>query len=232
MKKEEQKFISLAEAAKMTNYSQDYISLLCRQGKLKAEKLGRNWVTTKEWVYNYIDNTQGKGTTIVPVKVKAAQDASEPEKRVEKNISEKGKNSKINSQRMILECAVFCFAFLFLIVGAWGFMKFQGEIDASADQVSSNVYTQNAIMTANELKDKQETSAANAVQQCPTCIQQFSLPSTLPFDKETDPAVIDNVTKQIEANFSGKVDIQIYKKFAVVSSKSKPADKFLYVFGE
>ncbi len=47
-------YISLSEAAELTKYSQDYISLLCRQGKLKGVKLGRNWVTTKKWIYDYI----------------------------------------------------------------------------------------------------------------------------------------------------------------------------------
>lgn len=63
------KYISLGEAAKLTSYSQDYISLLCRQGKLKGEKMGRNWVTTKDWVYDYINRTKGKGSSIVPVKI-------------------------------------------------------------------------------------------------------------------------------------------------------------------
>lgn len=74
---EELKYISLAEAAKITNYSQDYISLLCRQGKLKAQKLGRNWVTTREWVENYVDTTTGTGVNVVPVHTEeAAQKAT------------------------------------------------------------------------------------------------------------------------------------------------------------
>ena len=66
-------YISLHEAAKLTNYSQDYISLLCRQKKLKGEKLGRNWVTTKEWVESYINKTNGSGQNIVSVKIKNAE---------------------------------------------------------------------------------------------------------------------------------------------------------------
>jgi len=49
-----QEFISLKEAADYSNYSQDYLSLRARQGKLKATKLGRNWVTKKEWLGKYI----------------------------------------------------------------------------------------------------------------------------------------------------------------------------------
>ena len=47
-------YISLHQAAKYSGkYSQDYLSLRARQGKLKAVKLGRNWVTTKDWVDGY-----------------------------------------------------------------------------------------------------------------------------------------------------------------------------------
>lgn len=51
------KYISLLEAAKYSKvYSQEYLSLRARHGKLKAVKLGRNWVTTKSWVDDYINN--------------------------------------------------------------------------------------------------------------------------------------------------------------------------------
>ncbi len=47
-------YISLTEASEYSgNYSQEYLSLRARQGKLKAVKMGRNWVTKKEWVDNY-----------------------------------------------------------------------------------------------------------------------------------------------------------------------------------
>src|SRR3989344_1050335 len=51
--KEEQQYISLQEATKYCPYSQEYLSLLARQGKLKSVKIGRNWVTTKEWIEEY-----------------------------------------------------------------------------------------------------------------------------------------------------------------------------------
>ena len=37
-------------------YSQEYVSLLARQGKIDAHKEGRNWFTTKEAVLSYIAN--------------------------------------------------------------------------------------------------------------------------------------------------------------------------------
>lgn len=36
-------------------YSQEYVSLLARQGKIDAHKEGRNWFTTKQAVLNYIE---------------------------------------------------------------------------------------------------------------------------------------------------------------------------------
>lgn len=41
-------------------YGQEYISLLARQGKIDAYKEGRNWLTTKDAVENYIKNRQRK----------------------------------------------------------------------------------------------------------------------------------------------------------------------------
>ncbi|MBU2265165.1 hypothetical protein KJ784_03210, partial [Patescibacteria group bacterium] len=52
-KKAEEEYISLREAATHTKYSQEYLSLRVRQGKLRATKIGRNWVTTKRWVEEY-----------------------------------------------------------------------------------------------------------------------------------------------------------------------------------
>lgn len=47
------RWISLAEAAVGTQYSQEYLSLLSRTGKLRAKKQGRNWVTTKKAIAEY-----------------------------------------------------------------------------------------------------------------------------------------------------------------------------------
>lgn len=58
--------IPLREATKYCDYSQEYLSLRARQGKLKAVKIGRDWLTKKEWIkeYNqrvriYTKNTKG-----------------------------------------------------------------------------------------------------------------------------------------------------------------------------
>jgi len=47
-------YISLAEASKICPYSQEYLSLLARKGRLETIKLGRNWVTTRKAVKEYM----------------------------------------------------------------------------------------------------------------------------------------------------------------------------------
>lgn len=48
-----EKYLSLKKASEYCPYSQDYLKLRARQGKLKAIKMGRNWFTTKEWLKIY-----------------------------------------------------------------------------------------------------------------------------------------------------------------------------------
>ena len=51
--KNPKEYIPLQEAAKYCHYSQEYLSLRARQGKLRSLKFGRNWVTKKEWLEEY-----------------------------------------------------------------------------------------------------------------------------------------------------------------------------------
>ena len=46
-------WISLAQAAQGTPYSQEYLSLLARKGRLEAIKRGRVWLTTHQAVVDY-----------------------------------------------------------------------------------------------------------------------------------------------------------------------------------
>ena len=48
------KWIPLAQAAYGTPYSQEYLSLLARMGRIEAVKQGRNWMTTRGAVTQYI----------------------------------------------------------------------------------------------------------------------------------------------------------------------------------
>jgi excisionase family DNA binding protein len=46
-------YISLAKAAKGTPYTQEYLSLLARKGRIEAIKIGRNWHIKKEAIEEY-----------------------------------------------------------------------------------------------------------------------------------------------------------------------------------
>jgi hypothetical protein len=62
-------YISLTEAAARCDYSQEYLSLRARQGKLKAVKQGRNWVTTHAWLMDYLrqaDQSRRELQTVIP----------------------------------------------------------------------------------------------------------------------------------------------------------------------
>ena len=51
---EEPQILTLSEAAKMTSYSQEYLSLLARKGALGAHKQARNWVISKKDLDRYL----------------------------------------------------------------------------------------------------------------------------------------------------------------------------------
>ncbi len=46
--------LSINEAAKLTPYSGEYLSLLARKGRLPATKIARNWLTTRKAVLWYL----------------------------------------------------------------------------------------------------------------------------------------------------------------------------------
>ncbi|MBN1888188.1 MAG: Fic family protein [Thermoflexales bacterium] len=58
--KRDEEWIALAEAAKGTSYSQEYLSLLSRKGRLEAIKRGRVWYTTRSAVQEYRRSVEGK----------------------------------------------------------------------------------------------------------------------------------------------------------------------------
>ena len=53
---EDNRYITLREAAQIYGCTQKHMNLVARRGKLKAIKMGRNWVTTKEWLDEYKNN--------------------------------------------------------------------------------------------------------------------------------------------------------------------------------
>lgn len=48
------RFLSLAEASKLTPYSQEYLGLLARRGRIGATKIGRNWHITQNALEQYL----------------------------------------------------------------------------------------------------------------------------------------------------------------------------------
>ena len=52
--------LSISEAAELTPYSAEYLSLRARAGKLKAVKVGYSWLTTREAVVSYLRVQQVK----------------------------------------------------------------------------------------------------------------------------------------------------------------------------
>src|SRR3989338_4420490 len=52
--KKSKKVISLAEAAKLSEYNQDYLGSLIRRGEIKGEKIGRSYFTTEEEIKNFL----------------------------------------------------------------------------------------------------------------------------------------------------------------------------------
>ena len=51
IKKEQNlKYVSLSEASHISGISRDYLNVLIRRGKLRAIKIGKNWLTTKDWI--------------------------------------------------------------------------------------------------------------------------------------------------------------------------------------
>ena len=55
----EDEWLPLREAAKLVPYSQDYLSLLARTGKLEAVKRGRIWHTTRRALEIYLQSVDG-----------------------------------------------------------------------------------------------------------------------------------------------------------------------------
>ncbi|MCK5450523.1 MAG: Fic family protein [Candidatus Omnitrophica bacterium] len=58
--KQGSKYRPIREIYKGTPYSQEYLSLLARRGKLEAVKYGRNWYTSKEAVKEYMKEQKRK----------------------------------------------------------------------------------------------------------------------------------------------------------------------------
>jgi len=57
-KKGKEKYISLADLARDSKFTEKYLNLLARSGKLEAHKEGRNWLTSKDALKRYMDSRE------------------------------------------------------------------------------------------------------------------------------------------------------------------------------
>src|SRR5262249_15953111 len=55
---EDERFISLTEAAALSGLSGAQLRLLAKKGRLRAFRIGKNWVTTPEAVAEYMANAE------------------------------------------------------------------------------------------------------------------------------------------------------------------------------
>ena len=58
--KKKEKFVSLKELSKGSDFSSKYLNLLAREGKLGAHKEGRDWVSSEEALKRYLDDRERK----------------------------------------------------------------------------------------------------------------------------------------------------------------------------
>ena len=49
----DEKYISSKQAAKITGYSSDYVGQLCRLGKVRSKRIGRDWMISERSILNY-----------------------------------------------------------------------------------------------------------------------------------------------------------------------------------
>lgn len=59
-KEVKEKYVSLSELAKTTKFTEKYLNLLARSGKLEAHKEGRNWLTTNNALERYLEGRERK----------------------------------------------------------------------------------------------------------------------------------------------------------------------------
>ena len=59
--KDKERLISLAEASELYGLSTSYLRQIARKGRLEAQKVGRDWVTTPADVEAYIRSRDKRG---------------------------------------------------------------------------------------------------------------------------------------------------------------------------
>ncbi|PCI29273.1 hypothetical protein COB55_02535, partial [Candidatus Wolfebacteria bacterium] len=113
--KEQSELIPLSKAALGTPYSAEYLSLLARRGKLKAEKVGRVWHATKENVAEYV--AEQKGSLSKPIQVEESVTTVSDGPALAPESSKLSPMSLINAGvRVATSRGLFMLGFIFLVV--------------------------------------------------------------------------------------------------------------------
>lgn len=61
MAKDKDDLLTLSQAAESYGFSSDYLRRLAEKGRLKARKLGRNWLTTSDDMETFIESREPRG---------------------------------------------------------------------------------------------------------------------------------------------------------------------------
>ena len=155
MHKDNSQYISLKQASNFSDYSQDYLSLRARQGKLKAVKLGRNWVTKKEWLEEYTNNAE---------EYKEEHNDNNDKKNINRyngnRISDTQKNNRdFTYKRPVLSHAIIAVAILVFILfsGGVAFGYYSNSILKPLSSVVGSVITSIDLGVNETVKDISES---------------------------------------------------------------------------
>lgn len=75
---DESALIPLSQAAKESALTPEYLNFLSRSGKLKAEKIGRNWLTTRKWIKEFISSNGKEAQGFVSSGVAVKNETKKP----------------------------------------------------------------------------------------------------------------------------------------------------------
>jgi hypothetical protein len=105
MTEKNEKLLSLSEASKLTPYSQEYLGLLIRKNRLKAEKKNGKWYLTKSAIEEYMS--------------KVANASYERQESLNVKIpAQENKMAMLN-----LKWALLLAAIIFIVIATWNIAK-------------------------------------------------------------------------------------------------------------
>ncbi len=148
-------YFSLEEATKFCNYSQGYLSLRARQGKLKALKFSNNWVTKEEWLQEYQKgvedyNNQVKNKKLKKQIARVSQPAPPPEHPIKRLFEVKLSLKDVNpALRAVL---------VFVLITTGVFFEKESLLESYHDLLP---YIKNATQNVAEVSDDFFVAAVN-----------------------------------------------------------------------